>query len=77
VVGESIGRPGFGCPLCWYYNRRFRVVASVPYEDWIREMESGEVILLGGLALRRTMDDRVEVLVEEVGVDGWRPSPIR
>jgi len=56
-------------------------VASVPYEDWIRkmgrEMESGEVILLGGLAFRRTMDDRVEVLMEEVGVDGWRPSPIR
>ena len=64
---------GFGCPLCWYYNRRFRVVASVPYQDWIREMgrelESGEVILLGGLAFRRTMDNRVEVLVEEVGAD--------
>jgi len=56
-------------------------VASIPYQDWIREMgrelESGEVILLGGLAFRRTMDDRVEVLMEEVGVDGWRPSPIR
>jgi len=35
-----------------------------------RELESGEVILLGGLLFRRTMDDRVEVLVEEVGVDG-------
>jgi len=30
---------GFGCPLCW--NRRFRVVASIPYEDWIREMGGG------------------------------------
>ena len=49
-------------------------MASIPYEDWIREigreLESGEVIILGGLALRRTMDDRVEVLVEEVGADG-------
>jgi len=35
-----------------------------------RGLESGEVILLGGLLFRRTMDDRVEVLVEEVGVDG-------
>jgi len=42
-----------------------------------RELESGEVILLGGLALRRIMDDRVEVLMEEVWIDGWRPSPIR
>jgi len=62
---------GLGCPLCW--NRRFKVIASIPYEEWIRkmgrEMESGEVILLGGLLFRRTMDDRVEVLVEEVGMD--------
>jgi len=35
-----------------------------------RGLESGEVILLSGLLFRRTMDDRVEVLVEEVGVDG-------
>ena len=35
-----------------------------------RELESGEVILLGGLLFRRTMDDRVEVLLEEVGADG-------
>ena len=68
---------GFGCPLCWYYHhnrRRLRVVASIPYEDWIREigreLESGEVIILGGLAFKRAMDDRVEVLVEEVGADG-------
>jgi len=28
------------------------------------------MIILGGLAFKRTMDDRVEVLVEEVGADG-------
>jgi len=65
---------GLRMPPMLASNRRFRVMASVPYQDWIREMgrelESGEAILLGGLAFRRTMDDRVEVLMEEVGVDG-------
>jgi len=67
---------GFGCPLCWYFyhQRRLKAIAAVPYEEWMRkvgrEMVRGEVIILGGLAFKRTMDDRVEVLVEEVGADG-------
>ena len=67
---------GFGCPLCWYYHhrRRLRVIATVPYEEWLREIgrefERGEVILLGELMIKRTMDDRVKIAVEEVGKDG-------
>jgi len=35
------------------------------------------VILLGGLAFRRTMDDRVEVMVEELGeVERRRPERV-
>ena len=66
---------GFGCPLCWYYHhrRRVRVITSVPYEEWMkeigRELERGEVILLGELMIKRTMDDRVKIAVEEVGED--------
>ena len=70
---------GFGCPLCWYsygLRRRFRVVATVPYEEWLREigrrLERGEVILLGRLMIKRTMDDKVKIAVEEkeVRADG-------
>ena len=46
-------------PLCWYhYHRRIKTIAAVPY----KEDGEGEAILLGGLAFRRTMDDRVEVV---------------
>ena len=60
---------GFGCPLCWYYyGRRFRAIASVPYEEWIRkigrEMKIGEVIALGGLLIKRAGDGEVEIAVE-------------
>jgi len=46
-------------------------VATVPYEEWMREvgrrLEVGEVILLGELMIKRTVDDRVKIAVEEGG----------
>jgi len=65
---------GFGYPLCWYYyglRRGFRVIASVPYEEWMREigrkLEVGEVIMVGELLIKRTRDDKVEIAVEGGG----------
>jgi len=64
---------GLRMPFCWYYHRRrgVQVIASIPYEEWMREigrrMEIGEVILLGGLMIKRARDDRVEVAVEGDG----------
>jgi len=44
-------------------------VATVSYEEWLREigrrMERGEVILLGRLMIKRTMDDKIRIMVEE------------
>lgn len=48
-------------------------MATVPYEEWLREigrrLERGEVILLGRLMIKRTMDDRIRIAVEGVGED--------
>jgi len=67
---------GFGCPLCWYYNRHrrsVRVITSVPYEEWLKEigrkLEIGEVIMLGELLIKRTRDDKVKIAVEGGGED--------
>lgn len=62
---------GFVCPLCWYYNRHrrsVRVITSVPYEEWLKEI--GEVIMLGELLIKRTRDDKVEIAVEGGREDG-------